>query len=631
MHGGHLSAECRNPRGFSVQFLPAVLAVTVLTAIGQPSPAEEAGVKVAIVQYQVQEADKVGADGDRVEKFFRTAADRGARLVVVPETCFYRYAPWEQNGVTIGDLAGEYDGLSRRFASLAEELAICLVIGLREPHTERMVYNTALFFGPQGQVLGKHRKTVPSSGETAFTTAGTAAEAPIGNVGMLICKDAKAGPWAKAFNNQRIDLYILIAGDDNGTSFTSFGGTCAGARCVGILANQVTKAGKGAGNSAIGTPDGKVRFLGGGEQVFYETLPLKWADRAPTRPAGPAAGDGKTPYPPSPVIANIEFDFSTRKRLAPGSDNWPITWADDDHQYAVWGDGGGFGGTNSMGRVSLGVGRVEGGPGDYKGFNVWGGHQAANRATFEGKSYGIVCIGGVLYMWVSPGSGATAFREARLARSTDHGASWTRADWAFTRQDGVVMPTICQFGKDYAGARDEYVYHYMTRLDRERVQFEVQRTGQIDLARVPRDKLMDRAAYEFFAGLDSAGRPTWVKDLAARRPVFHDPNGVGWSLSVCHNAGLKRYLLCTEHKQQCRGNLGIFDAPEPWGPWTTAGYYDAWGKVANGFFWNFAPKWFSPDGRDFTLLFTGTGEWDSWNSVRGRFVLTNQHEPSTEK
>ena len=65
----------------------------------------------------------------------------------------------------------------------------------------------------------------------------------------------------------------------------------------------------------------------------------------------------------------------------------------------------------------------------------------ANTATFEGKSYGIVCIAGVLYMWVSPGSGATSFREARLARSADHGASWTRADWAFTKEDGVVMPS----------------------------------------------------------------------------------------------------------------------------------------------------------------------------------------------
>jgi hypothetical protein len=36
----------------------------------------------------------------------------------------------------------------------------------------------------------------------------------------------------------------------------------------------------------------------------------------------------------------------------------------------------------------------------------------------------------------------------------------------------------------------------------------------------------------------------------------------------------------------------------------------------------------SPDGRDFTLIFTGTGEWDSWNTVRGRFTLSEATDTS---
>lgn len=81
----------------------------------------------------------------------------------------------------------------------------------------------------------------------------------------------------------------------------------------------------------------------------------------------------KAPYPPSPVIKEVKFLWSTHERFAQGSDNWQLTWADDNHQYAPWGDGGGFGGTNSDGRVSLGVARVEGPWNDYQGFNVWGG------------------------------------------------------------------------------------------------------------------------------------------------------------------------------------------------------------------------------------------------------------------
>ena len=38
----------------------------------------------------------------------------------------------------------------------------------------------------------------------------------------------------------------------------------------------------------------------------------------------------QSPYPPSPVIKGIEFNWSTHLRLATGSDNWPATWADDE-------------------------------------------------------------------------------------------------------------------------------------------------------------------------------------------------------------------------------------------------------------------------------------------------------------
>src|SRR5687767_11439891 len=95
-----------------------------------------------------------------------------------------------------------------------------------------------------------------------------------------------------------------------------------------------------------------------------------------------AAEPVKPPYPPSPVIARAEFDFSTHRRLAPGSDNWPTTWADDGHLYSAWGDGGGFGGTNSKGRVLLGVARIEGDASNYTGKNVWGGFEPEQPAQF---------------------------------------------------------------------------------------------------------------------------------------------------------------------------------------------------------------------------------------------------------
>ena len=108
------------------------------------------------------------------------------------------------------------------------------------------------------------------------------------------------------------------------------------------------------------------------------------------------------PYQRSTYITGVQFNWGTHRQFARGSDNWPITWADDDNQYASWGDGGGFGGSNSDGRVSLGFARITGGEADYQGKNVWGGKGAENPAQFSGKSYGIVSIGGVLYMWRGP-------------------------------------------------------------------------------------------------------------------------------------------------------------------------------------------------------------------------------------
>jgi hypothetical protein len=357
---------------------------------------------------------------------------------------------------------------------------------------------------------------------------------------------------------------------------------------------------------------------------FAMALPLVLAagscgeiERAVPVPTSPA------PYPASREIVGITFDWDTHDRRAPGSDNWPITWAADGHQYTSWGDGGGFGGDNSDGRVSLGVARVEGDATSYTGHNVWGGKDAENVATFDGKSYGIISVDGTLYMWRSPGSGPTGYTRATVYRSGDQGMSWTPADWDFLQSDGLINPTFLQYGRDYAGARDSFVYMYANEL-KDPSDLKVQLPGEIALLRVPQNAIMDRSQYEFFAGLDSLGAPTWTTDLTRRRPVFQNhTGGVGWNSSASYNPGVGRYFLITEHTATSAGNIGIFDAPEPWGPWTTVLYQSGFGGPAiqaSTFFWNFSNKWSSVGGRDFVLVFTGVGRNDSWNSVRGSFV-----------
>jgi hypothetical protein len=245
----------------------------------------------------------------------------------------------------------------------------------------------------------------------------------------------------------------------------------------------------------------------------------------------------------------------------------------------------------------------------------------------------MVCADGVLYMWVVPKSLLAEMQsEARLYSSRDHGRTWTRCAWAFTREDGLSIPAICQFGRDYQGARDGFVYHYFI-APRDASDYVVQKPGAIHLARSPRAAVTERGAYEFLAGVRD-GKPLWTRDPARKQAVFEDgANGVGWVCSVCYVAGRKRYLLMVDHTASSRGNLGVYDAPEPWGPWTTVHFGSeaaasrfGEGQAAvppNTFFWNLPSKWHSRDGLAFTMVFTGAGRGkdnDSFNLVRGSFA-----------
>jgi hypothetical protein len=192
---------------------------------------------------------------------------------------------------------------------------------------------------------------------------------------------------------------------------------------------------------------------------------------------------------------------------------------------------------------------------------------------------------------------------------------------------------MCQFGRNYQGARDGFVYHYFI-APREASDYRIQKPGAIHLVRSPSSRLLERTAYEFFAGFRNK-KPVWSKEAAGKQPVFEDrDNGVGWVSSVCYVEGLKRYILMVDHTASSRGNLGAYDAPEPWGPWTTVYFVsEATGNQfgagqsqvpPNTFFWNLPAKWRSRNGREFTMVFTGAGRGrdnDSFNLVRGSFIL----------
>ena len=336
-------------------------------------------------------------------------------------------------------------------------------------------------------------------------------------------------------------------------------------------------------------------------------------------PSAPA--QAASPYPSSSVITSITWNWATHIRRAPGSDNWPVTWGPDDHLYTSWGDGGGFSGNDSDCRVALGFGRLEGSATSFVGNDLWGDPGCADfPAQFDGKTRTVLYVNGTLYFWRSPGSDVAGLDFQRLYKSTNAGASFTDTGVEFnyaTHRIGLFA--FLQFGKNYQGARDGYVYIYATNI--QSYSWGTQTPGEIYLLRVPTSGIEVQSQYQFFRGKDASGNPLWGT-FSQRVPVFTDPNGVMRN-SAAHDPSLGRYLLVTNHTQNNSGNVAIFDAPEPWGPWTTVQYATGWpsgGQVTqNTFFANFATKFWSNGGKDFVFVFTGKESNDSFNSVQGTF------------
>lgn len=322
------------------------------------------------------------------------------------------------------------------------------------------------------------------------------------------------------------------------------------------------------------------------------------------------------PYPPSPVIESILWDSDGVVSRAPGSDLWPVTWASDGNIYTAWGDGGGFGGTNEDGRVGLGFARIVGGPTNFIGQNVHGGKNAENPSQWPtshiGKTAGLISVNGTLYAWLNMQDGTGSNVSRALIWSPDLGATWRQSSWVFPRGDGNFKPnTFLNFGRDYAGARDNYIYFYGGNEGEK---------GKGYMGRVIRDKLQDKNAFEYFAGLDAAGDATWSANINGRKPHFVNPHGPQGGGQVVYNSALARYIVSGSGGGG--GKLGIFDGPEPWGPWTTVAYYDNWlGATPNscGLLYSFPNKWTTSDGKTMWMVFSM--HCDNKNKYHDRFNL----------
>ena len=300
------------------------------------------------------------------------------------------------------------------------------------------------------------------------------------------------------------------------------------------------------------------------------------------------------PYPPSLIIKAITWaSSSTIIRQAQNSDNWPVTWGADDNLYTAYGDGYGFD-PKIPEKLSLGFAVIYGSPPAFSGVNF---RSPTGEQTGDGeagkKASGMLMMDNVLFMWVRNAG------NSQLAWSSDYGRTWTWSTWKFTTS--FAFPTFLNFGKNYAGARDEYVYVYSPDNDNAYVP-----ADRMVLARVPKGTITIRAAYEFFNGLDASGNPVWTADIAQRQAVFTFP-GNSYRSSISYHAASGRYLWVQTlpgGDSFLGGGFGVYEAPEPWGPWTTAYFTDQW-DVAPGEMGSFPTKWMSDDGMTLYMVFSG--------------------------
>jgi hypothetical protein len=342
------------------------------------------------------------------------------------------------------------------------------------------------------------------------------------------------------------------------------------------------------------------------------------------------------PYPRSPSINGVIWDVApvVTSRKAHGSDLWPCTWARDGNLYCAWGDGGGFDGDDdNIGRVSLGFARIEGRPAAdgslrFTGKNVWGSPPYAEYpATFGGKVTSLISVGGVLYavggFWTQENSTDPVQRGGggpldTLAWSTDLGKSWHIAPWSVSSPFGSYL----NFGRDNAGAFDDYVYLYYVRKGDGR---------SVYLKRVPKNRLQSDPAvpgiYQYCIGIDSRGRSAWSGSESEAGVIFFDANNVN-APEVVFDAGLHRYLMTVAHGRDSDSSiqqLGLFESRHPWGPWATIAYYEDWAAYwpsSRGEYLGLhvPPNWISADGKTLWCIFSGLKDFDSFNLIKAKLV-----------
>jgi nitrilase len=125
------------------------------------------------------------------------------------------HAELRRNSVDIG--AGGLD----RLCQAAAKHGVVVVMGLNEidgQFSGTTLYNTVVVIGPDGAILNRHRKLMPTNPERMVWGAGDASglrvvDTPVGRIGCLICWESYMPLVRHALYAQNLEIYVAPTWD----------------------------------------------------------------------------------------------------------------------------------------------------------------------------------------------------------------------------------------------------------------------------------------------------------------------------------------------------------------------------------------------------------------------------------
>ena len=202
---------------------------------------------------------------EKAHRLTQEAAAQGAKLILFPEAFIPAYPRGLSFGVTVGSRTAEGrrtwqrywenavdvpSGATGRLGEAAQQANAYLAVGVveREAKSRGTLYCTLLYFGPDGRLLGKHRKLKPTAGERLIWGEGdgstlTVIDTEFGKVGGLICWENYMPLARAAMYGKGVDIYLAPTADSRDTWQSTLIHIALEGRCFVLGCNQfVSKA-----------------------------------------------------------------------------------------------------------------------------------------------------------------------------------------------------------------------------------------------------------------------------------------------------------------------------------------------------------------------------------------------------